>query len=149
MALIVTIIALGWQEKNTVPSDMVDVLQYTTAIDTSASIGNLFSIIVDYCVQLGVKKLYTFAENVQICTIDQVKKMIADGTSTHGWSVLKRLQLDGHKEITIVSDFQFNDQEDVMGLSFERINLVVVGKGNDEVIEKIKTLTNTCNIIYK
>ena len=122
-----------------VPTGIQKALQDTTAMDGSASVVAEYQQMVEWAEKMGVSEVYRFATEVKKMTIEEAKKMKADG-NTHGWKCLKEMFEAGERRITIVSDMEFNDDESVVaGIEFEHINFILPAgdKYNKEIMERV------------
>lgn len=129
-----------------VPAGIQEALKKTTALDGSGSVANVYDKMVKWAKAEGVASVYRFASKVEKLSIDKAGKKTAEG-NTHGWECLKQLAEEGEREITIVSDMEFNDSE-ITGLTFDSITFVVpAGNYSQTMLEKVAALAQTHKVI--
>lgn len=96
----------------------------TVALDGSGSVSSLYKDFISWCKNENVSSVYRFASDVQVLSISEAESKSAEG-NTHGYEALKKMTDDGCKVITIVSDFEFNDDASVAkSVYFDKIYMV-------------------------
>lgn len=127
LGLIIALICLvGNSEKETdTPEGIKRALTADgVALDGSGSVETIYQDFIEWCKKENVSSVYRFASGVQNLSIDDAESTPAEG-QTHGYEALKRMFDDGCKVITVVSDFQFNDDASTAdNVSFDKIYLV-------------------------
>ena len=94
------------------------------ALDGSGSVSSLYKDFISWCKKENTSSVYRFASDVQVLSISEAESKSAEG-NTHGYEALKRMADDGCKVITIVSDFEFNDDASVAkSVYFDKIYMV-------------------------
>lgn len=130
------------------PDDVQQALKNPTALDGSSSVAHLYHKLVDWAKAEGVSKVYHFADSVKLVTLKKAER-ISTGGQTHGWEVLAKMFADGHRSVTIVSDFEFNDEAAACdGVSFDEVVCIVPGKNYDhQVVDQIKQMATNVKVI--
>ena len=127
LGLIIALICLvGNSEKETdTPEGIKRALTADgVALDGSGSVETIYQDFIEWCKKENVSSVYRFASGVQNLSIDDAESTPAEG-QTHGYEALKRMSDDGCKVITVVSDFEFNDEaSNAENVSFDKIYLV-------------------------
>lgn len=130
-----------------VPGGIKEALKYPTAFDGSASVCQVYKQMIEWARNENVDKVYRFADGVEILSLDEAANKSASG-NTHGWECLKKMCADGIRDITIVSDMEFNDYQ-VSGISFESITFVIPAgsKHNQTTLEKVAATAKSYKVI--
>ena len=114
------------------------------ALDSSASVSNLYSQYISWCKSEGVSTVYRFANNVEELSISEAENKSAGG-QTKGYECLRELYDKGYKEITIVSDMEFND-DIVDQVMFDKI-FFVGSNITESDIKHLKAFCKTYEVI--
>ena len=147
MALIIALIALAGafgkkkdKDTGTVPAGVQRAIHANAvALDGSSSVSNIYSQFINWCRQESVSNVFRFASQVEELSLDEAENKAASG-QTVGYTCLKELFDRGYKEITIVSDMEFNDSP-IDGIKFNKIFFV----GSNLTEDKIDHLKSFCN----
>ena len=127
LGLIIALICLvGNSEKETdTPEGIKRALTADgVALDGSGSVETIYQDFIEWCKKENVSSVYRFASGVQKLSLSDAESTPAEG-QTHGYEALKRMSDDGCKVITVVSDFEFNDEaSNAENVSFDKIYLV-------------------------
>lgn len=136
LGLIIALICLvGNSEKETdTPEGIKRALTADgVALDGSGSVETIYQDFIEWCKKENVSSVYRFASGVQNLSIDDAESTPAEG-QTHGYEALKRMFDDGCRIVTVVSDFQFNDEQSkAENVSFDKIYLVGRDIGKTEI----------------
>lgn len=127
LGLIIALICLvGNSEKETdTPEGIKRALTADgVALDGSGSVETIYQDFIEWCKKENISSVYRFASGVQKLSLSDAESTPAEG-QTHGYEALKRMSDDGCKVITVVSDFEFNDEaSNAENVSFDKIYLV-------------------------
>ena len=112
-------------------------------LDASGSVADCFATLISGAEKLGEKEVTVFNDTVKTMMLEEAKKLSASGR-TCGWTFLREAAKNGHKDIAIFSDFEFNDDDKAPKdgeLEFDSITIATPEgkKCNERVIAKICT----------
>lgn len=132
-----------------VPTDVQQALSAdAVAADGSGSCAGIYAKICGYCEKLQVSHVWRFADSVEKLTLAKAKACSAGG-QTAGYAAVRQIFESGAKTVTIVSDMEFNDKEDLAGVSFDEITFVVPQNSYaQDVIDRLLPLCKTHKVLY-
>jgi hypothetical protein len=116
------------------------------ALDGSGSVSSLYKDFISWCKNENVSSVYRFASDVQVLSINEAETKSAEG-QTCGYEALKKMADAGCKVITIVSDFEFNDEASYAdNVYFDKIYMVGRNISKAE-IDMMTRYANTIEVV--
>lgn len=118
----------------------------TIALDGSGSVKNSYSEFLSYLSKLSnINQVWRFAGDVEKLDVTTAKGREPEGR-THGWKCLSDIFQSGAKEVTLLSDLEFTDDE-IQGLCFEKIVFVLPNVYDQKMLVKLKGICNNNEVI--